>query len=207
MIDLSACWEKIEQAAHERLASNGRTTRQVSDDGRLELLGAAGERAAREFLELGGDLHIGLDEGRDMTWKGWKLDVKTTKLAGGMAFYHLQWPVGKQIKPDIVFLWAVDLSRQWASPLGWTWGMELAKARINHHRPRPCYEIRVTELFNPYALWGIPRRGKGYGSATPPQSRPSESATAPAWRRSCPTGSASGRVPPERTSTTSSPKG
>jgi len=143
-MNLSGVWEDIEHVADIR-RQNNRTPRHV-DVEYLEVIGAAGELAARHFLGLPTKLHKGFDHGRDFLWRGWKVDVKTTKLTPRLAFRFLQWPTEKLIRADIILLMAVDQETMEVTPVGWTTAEEMAHAPINRTRQVPCHEIPVTDL-------------------------------------------------------------
>jgi len=142
---LSDRWNYIEQVARARLAHN-KTKWHVSKYGRqLEVLGAAGELAAHRFLGLSDHLFTGFDGGVDLTWRGYTVDVKATRLTN-LSDRHLQWRMRKPIKADVILLIAVDLSQKLAVAVGWVWGKDLKKAPINKDRDIPCREIPVTKL-------------------------------------------------------------
>ena len=77
-MDLGAQWQYIEQVAAERLQNNI-TRRHVSQYGTyIEVIGAAGELAARRFLGLPETLHTHLDDRCDMFYKGMSIDTQAT---------------------------------------------------------------------------------------------------------------------------------
>ncbi len=164
MIDLYASWGYLEQIAAERLVNN-RTNRQFSLGdtpeerkaymGDLEIIGAAGELAARLFLHLPAHLHTSFDGGTDIVWRNWNLDVKATPLRSNMQNSNLQWPSWKWIKSDIILLTAVDLRGKFAEMIGFAWNNELACAPHNPDAKVPCHEIPVPELHNIWNLWDL----------------------------------------------------
>lgn len=155
---LAGVWENIEHVADIR-RTNNRTPRHI-DVAYLEVIGAAGELAARHFLGLPTKLHQGFDHGKDFVWRGWKVDVKATKLTPLIAHRYLQWPVEKLIKADIILLMAVDQTTTEVVPIGWATAREILNAPINTSRRVPCYEIPVTELRPFWEMFAIlPRNG------------------------------------------------
>ncbi len=115
--------------------------------------GAVGEMAARMFLSLPEVLHTHFDGGADLYYRGYAVDIKTTKLTSCVEHRYLQWPQGKPIKADIVWMWAVH---GWeAFPIGWAWKEEMIAAPINYGRERPCHEIPVPRLHPIYELYSL----------------------------------------------------
>jgi len=143
-MNLSSVWEHIERVAEERLAHN-KTSRHVDTD-YLEVIGAAGELAARHLLGLPTTLHTNFDGGKDLMWAGYSVDVKTTRLTPLVGYRFLQWPVYKKAKADIVLLMAVDQRNMTVVPIGWATRQEILDAPINYDRSSPCHEIPVTRL-------------------------------------------------------------
>jgi hypothetical protein len=143
----------LEQVARERLRNN-RTEWQVDDYGEeIELIGAAGELAARRFLKLPEELHTRFDQGADILWRGHRIDVKTTRLTERIQFRYLQWPQRKPIKADLVMMAAFD-PRSWdAEVLGYTFKQEILNAPLNRTRAHPCYELSVMKLHSPWNLF------------------------------------------------------
>ena len=151
-LDLQDKWGYIEKVAKERLANN-RTSRHVSQYGeQIEVLGAAGELAARRFLKLPEDLHIHFDHGVDIEYHGHSIDVKATHLTKRIQYRFLQWPHWKQVKADIIIMTAVDLKNKHAEVLGYATKEEVLAAPINKERDTPCHEIPIPELKDVYDL-------------------------------------------------------
>ena len=152
-MNLSQDWDYLLDIAKQRRRNN-RTPWHVKKD-YLEVLGAAGELAARRFLGLPEELHTHFDGGRDLIWRGYRVDVKATVLTPNVEFRFLQWPVRKIIKADIIFMMAVDKSTKTATPLGWCFNHELVGAQVNTGREYPCHEISVLELRPDWQLFSL----------------------------------------------------
>lgn len=152
-MDLSSARDYIKTVALERLQNN-QTVRQVSYYGtEIEYLGAAGELAARRFLKINETLHTHFDRGADIHWRGYKIDVKATRLTPLTEFRFLQWPQTKFLKADIVLLTAVDLRSLEAEVIGYAFREEVLRAPINPERRYPCHEIPIAELHSPWNLF------------------------------------------------------
>ena len=96
-MDLSRSWKYIEYIARQRLKHN-QTKRHVSDYGtEIEIIGAAGELAARRFLGLSDKLHFRFDQGVDIKTPSRSIDVKATKLTPLLRHRYLQWPKKKPV--------------------------------------------------------------------------------------------------------------
>jgi hypothetical protein len=155
-MNLAADWVYIQDLANKRRREN--QTQWHIDEEYLETLGAAGELAARRFLGLDEALHEGFDDGVDLLWKGWKVDVKTTLLTRKIGYRYLQWPENKPIKADIVFMVTVDLESQEAVPVGFATRQELEAAPVNTERKYPCREIPFVHLHAPWEMYAVSTR-------------------------------------------------
>lgn len=145
-MDLSKSWPYIAQIAQHRLANN-KTERHVSDYGEyIEVIGAAGELAARRFFQLDERLHEHFDGGRDLSYKGMRVDVKTTVWTPRLEHRFLQWPIMKPVRSDVILLTAVNIDKQAAIIRGYALPHEVGQAPINHSRDIPCFEIPVPRL-------------------------------------------------------------
>jgi hypothetical protein len=145
-MNLSSHWHYIEDIARRRLEHN-KTENHISRYGsQIEVLGAAGELAARLYLGLPPQLHHRFDGGADLVWRGQKVDVKTTHLTPKIQKRFLQWPYWKPIYTDLVLMAGVDMHDKTAVVLGYVSGKEVANAPINDDRDTPCHEIAVPEL-------------------------------------------------------------
>jgi len=154
-MNLSDRWDYINQVARVRLAHN-KTSWHVSKYGKsIEVLGAAGELAARRYFGLNDHLTTEFDGGIDLTWRGHTIDVKTTRLTPKLRYRHLQWPMSKTVKADLVLLMAVDLSRKIAVAVGWVQANQMNKAPINRDRDIPCREIPIPKLRPPWELFTL----------------------------------------------------
>lgn len=154
-MDLSASWPYLEEIASHRLANN-KTTWHVSRYGTdIELLGAAGELAARRYLGLPEILGEHLDNGTDLIFRGFTVDVKATHLTPRIAFRSLQWPEWKPIKAEVVLMTAVDLKTMTAVLVGYAWKHEVSEAPINRTRDIPCHEIAIPDLHPTWELFAL----------------------------------------------------
>lgn len=145
-MDLSRDWPYIEKVAAERLRNNI-TPHHVDKFGpSIEVMGAAGELAARRYLQLPENLHTGFDGGCDLELYGLSVNVKATKLTQRVAYRFLQWPIWKIISADIVFMTAVDFRSRKAAIIGYTFGEEIKRAPVNFQRYQPCHEIALPDL-------------------------------------------------------------
>jgi hypothetical protein len=152
-MDISSARDYIQTVAIERLQNN-QTVRQVNFYGtEIEYLGAAGELAARRFLKIGETLHTHFDRGADIHWRGYKIDVKATRLTPLTEFRFLQWPYTKTIKADLILLTAIDLRTMEAEVIGYAFREEVLRAPINPDRRYPCHEIPIAELHSPWNLF------------------------------------------------------
>lgn len=152
-MDLGHKWSYIQKVAKQRLRNN-KTMFHVDrygDD--IEVLGAAGEIAARRFLGLPEKLHLNKDNGIDLYWRGWKVDVKATRMTKNLDYRFLQWPHYKPIKADIIFMTAVNLKYKKATVIGFATANELSTAPINTSRDIPCHEISVKILHPAWGMW------------------------------------------------------
>lgn len=151
-MDLSASWDYIADIARRRLEHN-QTGRHVSDYGpEIEVLGAAGELAARRFLGLDERLHENFDGGADLRWYGRRVDVKATHLTPRVHYRFLQWPEWKPVIADIVLMAVVDMRTRTATILGYANRTEVLEAPINPERAYPCHEIPITALHPAWEL-------------------------------------------------------
>jgi hypothetical protein len=145
-MDLSRKWKYLQSVAKTRLANN-KTIYHIDRYGTdIEVLGAAGELAARRFLGLPEKLHLKRDNGIDLYWRGYKVDVKATHMTKYLHHRYLQWPHYKPIKADIILMTAVDLRRKRATVIGFATAHEVISAPINAARNIPCHEIIMTRL-------------------------------------------------------------
>jgi hypothetical protein len=145
-MDLSQSWAYIEQVAQHRLDHN-KTERHVSEYGEyIEVIGAAGELAARRFLQLDENLHEHFDGGCDILYKGIRLDVKATVWTKRLTRRYLQWPIWKQIKADAILFTAINQDKKSAVIVGYALPHDIGRAPLNQARDIPCYEIPIPKL-------------------------------------------------------------
>jgi hypothetical protein len=145
-MDLSRSWPYLEQVATHRLANN-KTRRHVTDFGEyIELIGAAGELAARRFLQVDENLHEHFDGGADIHYKGIRIDVKATVWTPKLINRYLQWPIWKAVKADAILFTAININEKSAIVVGYALRHEVNQAPVNKTRAYPCYEIPVPKL-------------------------------------------------------------
>jgi hypothetical protein len=145
-------WDYILKKAQERY-SKVRTQWHVNRYGnRLEIMGAAGEVAARRLLRLERDLHVGFDGGIDFMWRGKKVDVKATRKYPHVECTALQWPLTRQINADLIILVLVDAENKEADIVGYITKAELENARTNLSASIPCLEVPTTKFHCIYEL-------------------------------------------------------
>jgi len=151
-VDFSREWKYLQQVAARRLKNN-KTSHHVSQYGEeIELIGAAGELAARRFLGISQSLHEKFDGGVDLEWQGRTVDVKATRLTSKIQFRNLQWPEKKVIRAEIILMTAVDTKTRQATVIGYALAKEVMDAPINRTRDYPCHEIPVPKLHPAYLL-------------------------------------------------------
>ena len=151
-MDLAPKWNYIQKAAKTRLTNN-KTIYHIEKYGTdIEVLGAAGEIAARRFLGLPEKLHLTKDNGIDLYWRGWKVDVKATHMTKYLHHRYLQWPHYKPVKADIILMTAVHLGWKKATVIGFAMRHEILAAPINAARDVPCHEILTTNLHPAWKL-------------------------------------------------------
>ena len=145
-MDLSQSWAYIEQVARHRLDHN-KTERHVSEYGEyIEVIGAAGELAARRFLGVKDDLHEHFDGGCDILYNDIRVDVKATVWTPKLMRRYLQWPIWKQIKADAILFTAINEEKHSAVIVGYALPHDIGRAPLNQARDIPCYEIPVPKL-------------------------------------------------------------
>ncbi len=158
-MNLDGSWEYIENTARSRLAHN-KTSHHVTAYGEgIELIGVAGEIAARRFLGLPEVVHDTFDGGFDLMFAGMKVDVKATIFTPNVAFRSLQWPEWKRVKADIILMTVVDPISKLAEVIGYATADEVKLAPINKGRFNPCHEIPFSKLHPPYELVALTLRG------------------------------------------------
>jgi hypothetical protein len=145
-MDLTPQWSYLECIAAERLKNN-QTKFHVSGYGTyIELIGAAGELAARRFFQLPEELHTHLDGGTDMYFKDMRIDIKATVWTPKLKHRFLQWPITKVIKSDVILLTAVNIDEKAAVIVGYALPHEISRAPINKNRDYACHEIPIPKL-------------------------------------------------------------
>lgn len=162
MIHLRKNWRAIEEVARKRLKNNSKTKHHRKEFGNeLEIMGAAGEIAARRFLKLPLWLQTTFDNGIDLEWRGHTVDVKATRWVPTIMSRYLQWPKTKNIKADLILMTAIDFEQKKAILLGFCSREELERAPVNEKRDIPCMEVPVTSLRKPEKLFDLNQRQNG----------------------------------------------
>jgi hypothetical protein len=151
-MDLSGSWSYIQNTAKSRLANNKTIHHDYRYGDGIEVIGVAGEIAARRYLGLDENVHVHFDHGVDINFMGVRIDVKATVLTPKIIHRYLQWPANKRVKADIVLLTAVDPVTRQCVILGYATKNEILNAKVNTQRPTTCYEISVPELHPVYEL-------------------------------------------------------
>ena len=151
-MDLRSAWPYIELVAHSRLEHNITPRHDYRFGEKIELIGVAGELAARRFLGLSEELHTHFDGGKDMISGFRKIDVKATTLTPRLKYRFLQWPQGKPVRADYVLMTAIDVLTQSATVVGYATREEILSAPVNTSRPTPCHEIPVVKLHPAWEL-------------------------------------------------------
>lgn len=165
-MDLSGSWEYIQRAARNRLDHNKTPRHRYEYGESIEIIGVAGEVAARRFLGLPEKVHTRFDHGVDIAWGGMTIDVKATNLTPSFQHKYLQWPRWKRVKADIVLMTAIDPLTRTAVVVGFAYKHEILRAPVNLTRPDPCHEIPVQELHSPWELMARYLSDAGKGSST-----------------------------------------
>jgi hypothetical protein len=152
-MNLQSDWAYILEVAERRLKYNKTPRHIASEKGRLEIIGAAGEVAARRFLGLPERLHNHFDGGVDLNWRGYRIDVKSTAISHYLGKQYLQYPEYRWIKSDLLLMMGIDLDRQEATVIGFAWKDEVKRAPVNYERMIPCHEIPIPSLHHPWELY------------------------------------------------------
>lgn len=164
-MDLTPQWSYLEAIAAERLKNN-QTKFHVSEYGTyIELIGAAGELAARRFFQLPEELHTHLDGGTDMWFKDMRIDIKATVWTPRLQFRFLQWPITKAIKSDVIMLTAVNIEEKAAIIVGYALPSDIERAPINYERDYACHEISIPRLRKASRLLFVESRTELYPGA------------------------------------------
>jgi hypothetical protein len=145
-MDLTPQWQYLEDVAAQRLQNN-KTKHHKSEYGTyIELIGAAGELAARRFFHLPEELHTHLDGGTDMLYKDMRIDIKATLWTCKLQHRNLQWPITKVVKADVILLTAVNIDAKAAVIVGYALPHDIGRAPVNTERDYACYEIPIPRL-------------------------------------------------------------
>jgi len=139
-------WNYILRVSRTRLKNNRTPFHVESKDGKFEVIGAAGEMAARRYFGLKEELHLHFDGGTDMKFHGLRINVKATEYSLVKPRHFLQWPIEKDINCDVAVMTMVDLLNKRVAVIGFALQDELLVAPINHKRPYTCREIPIRDL-------------------------------------------------------------
>ena len=145
-MNLEHHWGYILDVAAQRLHNN-KTAHHIAKYGdELEVMGAAGELAARIFLGVSLEMGVHFDGGVDINYGRHRVDVKATKLTPGIAYRFMQWPIWKDIKSDIILMTVVNVPTMHAMIIGYATKEDLVNATANMAREVPCVEIPFVNL-------------------------------------------------------------
>ena len=144
-MNLGPYWPYIEDISRQRLANN-KTSRHIPNDGQLELIGAAGELAARLFYGLSTELGVHFDGGHDFEVGDITVDVKATPMTGGAAYRYLQWPTWKEIKAQIIVMTIINVKQMTGTLVGFATKEQILASFVNKSRATVCYEIPYVKL-------------------------------------------------------------
>ena len=141
-MDLSQDWDYIEEVAEERLRHN-KTFRHVPSYGpSIEVLGAAGELAARKILQMPEQLGTRFDGGIDLISQGITIDVKSTHPRS----QWLQLAYYKRVTADILLMMSVNMDLKTAVARGFAWNHEILAAPIDLKQAQACHRIHRSKL-------------------------------------------------------------
>jgi len=151
-MNLEHHWAYVLDIAAQRLANNKTPKHNAKYGDDIEIMGAAGELAARIFL--GEPLRMGVhfDGGVDIQCGHWSVDVKATKFTPGIAHRYLQWPIWKTVRSDVILMTVVNIETKQATIIGYAMKTDLENATANMARDVPCVEIPFTSLRAPWEL-------------------------------------------------------
>ena len=151
-MNLEHHWAYVLGVAAQRL-NNNKTPRHVAKYGdELEIMGAAGELAARIFLGVSLEMGVHFDGGIDIVYGRHNVDVKATKLTPNITYRYLQWPILKPIISDIILMTVVNTGTKHATVIGYATKRDLESAVANMAREIPCVEIPFINLRAPWEL-------------------------------------------------------
>jgi hypothetical protein len=145
-VNLAHHWDYVLDVAAQRLQNN-KTPRHVAKYGdELEIMGAAGELAARIFLGVSLTMGVHFDGGVDIEYGRHNIDVKATKITPGIAYRYLQWPIWKPVISDVILMTVVNTGTKHATIIGYALKTDLECAVANMARETPCVEIAFSSL-------------------------------------------------------------
>ena len=152
-MNLRSDWPYIQHVAAERLRNNITPRHRAKYGTEIEVIGAAGELAARRFLGLSEKLGTTFDGGIDLSLHGLTIDVKSTKpysLWLQLAYY-------KRVAADVLLMMSVNVKRQTVIPRGFAWREEILAAPLDISQDDACHRIHIDELHPIHELLEIDR--------------------------------------------------
>jgi hypothetical protein len=141
-MNLRSDWPYIQQIAAERLRNNKTPRHRAKYGTEIEIIGAAGELAARRFLGLSEQLGTTFDGGIDLSLHGLTIDVKSTKPWSKW----LQLAYYKRVAADVLLMMSVNVKKKTAIPRGFAWREEILAAPIDISVDDACHRIHIDEL-------------------------------------------------------------
>lgn len=141
-MDLSSDWPYIQHIAAERLRHNKTTHHRARYGTEIEIMGAAGELAARRYLGLNEELGTHFDGGVDLFLHGLSIDIKSTRPYSKW----LQVAYFKRVSADLILMMAVSIKHKTARPFGFAWREEILSAPLDLRMDDACHHIPVEEL-------------------------------------------------------------
>lgn len=141
-MDLSSDWPYIQHIAAERLRHNKTALHRANYGTEIEVMGAAGELAARRYLGLSEELGTHFDGGVDLSLHGLTVDIKSTRPWSKW----LQVAYYKRVVADVILMMSVHMKRQAARPFGFAWREEILAAPLDLRMDDACHHIPVEEL-------------------------------------------------------------
>ena len=141
-MNLRSDWPYIQQIAAERLRNNKTPRHRAKYGTEIEVMGAAGELAARRFLGLPEILGTTFDGGVDLSTHGITVDVKSTKPWSKW----LQVAYYKRVSADVILMMSVDMNKREVVPFGFAWRQEIFSAPLDLRMDDACHRIHISDL-------------------------------------------------------------
>jgi hypothetical protein len=150
-MNLSSDWPYIQQIAAERLRHNKTARHRARYGAEIEIMGAAGELAARRYLGLDENLGTHFDGGIDLHLHGLTVDIKSTRPYSRW----LQVAYYKRVVADVILMMAVSMKHKTARPFGFAWRREILSAPLDLSMDDACHHIPVEELHSVQDLLNV----------------------------------------------------